>query len=135
MPFAGVESSVVMMAPGWPFVGAVIEHDAEPTPGLDWVEQHEQSIVCGEVDDAIHMREISFVRFGEIVRATGSDCGGKGQRAIDGAAVGSPAGIGGTEEIYPDRVEAMSRTVGEECVGFRFRKIDDQRLRRIAKHQ
>ena len=112
----------------------VIAQDVEPAPGFGGVEDYEKAVLGGELEDAVDAREIVLVRCGKVVigrRAVGEQSRERGN-TVEGHAIVAAAGIRGTEEIDPDRVEAVCATIAQKELRFGFAQIADHRLRRVA---
>src|SRR2546428_366328 len=105
----------------------VIAQDVEPAPGFGGVEDYEKAVLGGELDDAVDAREIVLVRCGKVVigrRAVGEQSCERGN-TVEGHAIVAAAGIGGTEEIDPDGVEAVGASIAEEELRLGFAQIAD----------
>src|SRR5262249_55635438 len=92
-------------------------------------EEHDESVLRREIDHRVHSGEVVLVRLREV------SWSGKRKDAIVSAAVGTSAGVGGTEEVDPHEVETVGLTVGEERIGFGLREVHHQCLRRITGDQ
>src|SRR5262249_35607461 len=100
--------------------------DAQPTAGLDRVEEDDDPVLCCKTDHFVDAAEERRVRSSAVAGCLA------GSYAVIGGGVCPITRVGRAEGVDPNRVEPGCSAVGEELLGVSDGEVDGHGLRRVA---
>jgi hypothetical protein len=105
------------------FVDAIRSQRAQPTDCFDWVQNDDHSICIGEVDYAVRTLEIGRIWRRKIISS------GEWRDPVKRSSIRVASGAIITQEIDPQRIDAVASAILHEKRGLHWRQVADQGLR------